>query len=113
MVKRVTQYVNGFGQPIYSENGEFYSRQNNRAPWRRLPNYAHYHVWWEANNRNHANLNLNIVGYIANLKAEYNWAARIIQKIERGRASRKRTAFKRSIFDRLPNNLRRNIFVRQ
>jgi len=113
MVKRVTRYLSGSGRPIYSENGQFYYTRNNGETWRRLANASRYYTWsWEPNNGNYNNVNLNHQGTIANLKANFNRASRTLQRVERGRASRKRTAFGRTIFGRLPNNLFSSIFRR-
>ena len=89
MVKRMTQYRTGSNRPIYSENGQFYYTRNNGATWRRLGNTAQYYVLlWNSNN-NIANANLSSEGYIANLKRNYNRAARTIQKAVRKRRVRR------------------------
>jgi hypothetical protein len=115
MVKRETQYRTRGDRPIYSENGQFYFTRNNGVTWRRLPDTSRYFslVWDPLDpNNNIAYANLLNEGSIANLKARYNRAARTIQRVERGRASRKRTVLRRTIFGQLPNNLLRNIFRR-
>jgi hypothetical protein len=92
MVKRVTQYRTRGDRPIYSENGQFYYRRNNDATWRRLSNNSQYYtLLWNRNNPNNniANANLSSEGYIANLKRNYNRAARTIQKAVRNRRVRR------------------------
>lgn len=113
MVKRVTRYLTGAARPIYSENGQFYVTRNNGATWRRQGNDIRYYTWaWQPNNGNYNQVNLLHHGTIGNLKRNYNRSARTIQRVERGRASRKRTALGRTIFGRLPNNLFRSVFRR-
>lgn len=91
MVKRITQYLTKSSRPIYSENGNFYYKLNNGTTWRRLLNTAPIFSWESRaplpNPYN--NVNLNYEGTIANLKANYNWAARTIQKVVRNRRKRK------------------------
>ena len=92
MVKRITQYRTGSNRPIYSENGQFYYTRNNGATWRRLSNTAQYYtLLWNSNNPNNniAYANLSSEGYIANLKRNYNRAARTIQKAVRTRRVRR------------------------
>ena len=102
MVKRQTQYLTAMAQPIYSELGQFYTHHSNG--WRRLSNDWLAFTWSQPNN-------LNYKGTVGNIKR--NRAARTIQRIERGRASRKRTAFAHSAFGRaLPANLVRKILKR-
>lgn len=114
MVKRVTQYITAAARPFYSEGGEFYVRRHNNTGWTRVPNHWTAYTWaWEPNNGNYNNVNLSVEGTIGNLKRRRNTAARTIQRIERGRASRRRTAFSQSIFGSLSNNLVRKIFGRR
>jgi hypothetical protein len=90
MVKRATQYINAQDRPIYSENGQFYYTRNNGATWRQLANASHYYTWaWIPNNGNYNNVNLNNHGTIANLKRNYNRAARTIQRVVRNRRVRR------------------------
>ena len=90
MVKRVTKYMTRAARPVYSENGEFYYTRNNGATWRRLTNTAQVFTWaWEPNNGNYNNVELFGEGTVANLKRNYNWAARTIQKAVRNRRVRK------------------------
>ena len=92
MVKRVTQYRTRGDRPIYSENGEFYYTRNNGATWRRLSNTSRYYaLLWDPYNPNNniAYANLNNQGSIANLKRNYNRAARTIQRVVRNRRVRK------------------------
>ena len=108
MVKRRTNFVTIRRRPIYSENGQYYYTRNGGITWRRLSNNDPYFSFaWESNN---GNANLEHEGFISSLKRRRNQAARTIQRIERGRASRKRTAFGRSIFGSLSNNLIRRMF---
>jgi hypothetical protein len=94
MVKVQTQYLTRAGRPFYYENGEFYLQRFNGTGWRRASNEMGYFR------------NNNYLGSILGLKRRRNRAARTIQRFERGRASRKRTAFAHSAFGRaLPNNL--------
>jgi hypothetical protein len=78
-------------RPIYSENGQFYYTRNNGATWRRLANTAEFFTWaWEPNvPGNYNNVNLFGEGTVANLKRNYNWAARTIQKAVRNRRTRR------------------------
>lgn len=92
MVKRMTQYRTQGDRPIYSENGEFYYTRNNGATWRRLINNARYYtLLWDPNDPNNSinRANLNNQGSIANLKANFNWAARTIQRVARERRTRR------------------------
>jgi hypothetical protein len=116
MVKRQTQYLTAAARPFYSENGEFYVRRRDNTGWTRAPNHWQLYTWaWEPepNNVNRLNVNLFGEGTVGNIKRRRNRAARTIQRIERGRANRKRTAFARTPFGRLPNNLVRKIFGRK
>ena len=106
---RLTRYLTRVGNPIYLHNGEFYYSFHDAMPFRRLQNNAPVYVPAVAPNNN---VNLNYQGRVSNLKKTYNKAARTIQRVERGRASRKRTALRRTIFGRLPNNIFRSIFRR-
>lgn len=112
MVKRMTQYRTAGDRPIYSENGQFYYTRNNGLNWRRLANTSQYYtLLWNPNdpNNNITYANLSSEGHIGNLKRQRNRAARTIQRVERGRASRKRTAVRRTWLNNLPNNLLRRI----
>ena len=114
MVKRNTGFLTRAARPIYSENGEFYVRRHNNTGWYRVPNTWAYFTWTHhPNNGNYNNVNLFHEGYVGTLKRRRNQAARTIQRFERGRASRKRTAFAHSAFGRaLPANLVRRILRR-
>lgn len=106
----MTQYLTIAARPIYSENGQFYVTRDGGATWRRQGDSIKYYSWgWEPNNGNYNNVNLFHHGTIGNLKRNYNRAARTIQRVERGRASRKRTAIRKTVFGNLPNNLLRRI----
>jgi hypothetical protein len=91
MVKRLTQYLTIAARPIYSENGQFYVTRNNGATWRRQGNSIKYYTWgWEPNNNgSYNNVNLFHHGNIANLKRNYNRAARTIQRVARERRARR------------------------
>jgi len=87
MVKRVTRYRTRGDRPIYSENGQFYYTRNNGATWRRLSNNSQYYTL--SGNNNDPDANLFSEGFIANLKRNYNRAARTIQRVIRNRRVRK------------------------
>jgi hypothetical protein len=91
MVKRLTQYLTISARPIYSENGQFYVTRNNGATWRRQGNSIKYYTWgWEPNvPGNYNNVNLFGHGNIADLKRNYNRAARTIQRVARERRARR------------------------
>jgi len=88
----MTQFRTRGDRPIYSENGQFYYTQNNGMTWRRIPDSARYFtLLWNRNNPNNniAFSNLFNEGTIANLKRNYNRAARTIQGVVRNRRVRK------------------------
>ena len=113
MVKVQTQYLTRAGRPFYYENGEYYVQRFNGTGWRRASNAMAY--FRPLRNTNVANYNntLYYLGSILGLKRRRNRAARTIQRFERGRASRQRTAFAHSAFGRaLPANLVSRILKR-
>lgn len=83
MEKRRTQYYTVWDHPIYSENGHFYYTRNNGVTWRRLPNNAQYYS--VLGRYNDPTATLKLAGLIANLKRNYNRAARTIQRVVRKR----------------------------
>lgn len=90
MVKRMTKWLNSHARPIYHEHGQFYITRTNGATWQQLGNTMRYYTWsWEPNNGNYNQVNLNQHGTIANLKANFNRAARTIQRVARARRTRR------------------------
>jgi hypothetical protein len=87
MVKRPTHYRTARDRTIYSENGDFYYTDNKGTTWRRLGNNAQYYIL--SGNNSDPNANLFSMGYIGNLKRNYNRAARTIQRVVRNRRVRK------------------------
>jgi hypothetical protein len=99
-----THFLTSRARSIYSDGRDFYVQREHG--WRRLPNSQQVYTWvWEPNNGNYTNVNLFGEGSVSHLKRLRNRAARTIQRIERGRASRKRTAFAQTPFGLLPNNV--------
>lgn len=88
----MTQFRTRGNRPIYSENGQFYYTRNNGRTWTRLMNKSPYYILlWNRNNPNN-NIefaNLNQQGNIKNLKAQFNRAARTIQRVIRERRTRR------------------------